>query len=185
MSFAEETLSDIGGPVNLAQVKGSKKTKSFPFIAECMAKLADFEGTTLKPERSGKCDMCDMCDMCLKEVTKAEQECITQPCVGDEICIANQDLVIALDGSGSLREDGFNTLKSYALDLLSKYHSQYYGAGAMNIGLIEFGNGIIMPDGGTVSLAMNVHTISSDLDSVKSSTEGMVQKKGFTNKELY
>ena len=45
----------------------------------------------------------------------AEQECNTQPCVGDEICIANQDLVIALDGSGSLREDGFNTLKSYAL----------------------------------------------------------------------
>ena len=99
----------------------------------------------------------------------AEQECNTQPCVGDEICIANQDLVIALDGSGSLREDGFNTFKSYALDLLSKYHSQYYGAGAMNIGLIEFGNGIIMPDGVTVSLAMNVHTISSDLDSVKSS----------------
>jgi len=75
----------------------------------------------------------------------AEQECNTQPCVGDEICIANQDLVIALDGSGSLRED----------------------------------------DGVTVSLAMNVHTISSDLDSVKSSIEGMVPKKGFTNKELY
>ena len=55
----------------------------------------------------------------------------------------------------------------------------------MNIGLIEFGNGIIMPDGVTVSIAMNVHTISSDLDSVKSSIEGMVQKKGFTNKEFY
>jgi hypothetical protein len=38
----------------------------------------------------------------------------------------------------------------------------------MKIGLIEFGNGIIMPDVVTVSLAMNVHTISSDLDSVKS-----------------
>ena len=55
----------------------------------------------------------------------------------------------------------------------------------MNIGLIEFGNGIIMPDGDTVSLAMHVHTISSDLDSVKNSIEGMVQKKGFTNKEFY
>ena len=51
----------------------------------------------------------------------------------------------------------------------------------MNIGLIEFGNGIIMPDGDTVSLAMNVHTISSDLDSVKSSIESMVQQKGFTS----
>ena len=75
VSFAEETLSDIAAAVNLAQVKGAKKTKSFPFIAECMAKLADFEGTTLKPERSGKCDMCDMCDMCLKEVTKAARCC--------------------------------------------------------------------------------------------------------------
>jgi hypothetical protein len=110
-----------------------------------------------------------------------EQECNTQPCVGDEICIANQDLIIAIDGSGSVREDGFNSLKNYALDLLSKYHSQYYGAGAMKIGLIEFGNGIIMPDGVTVSPAMNVHTISADLNSVKGAVEGMVQKKGFTN----
>jgi len=111
----------------------------------------------------------------------AEQECNTQPCVGDEICIANQDLIIALDGSGSLREDGFNSLKNYALDLLSKYHSQYFGAGAMKIGLIEFGNGIIMPDGVTVSPAMNVQTITADLGSVKTALEGMVQKKGFTN----
>merc|ERR1712071_528897 len=51
----------------------------------------------------------------------------------------------------------------------------------MKVGLVEFSNGIIMPDGVTVSPAMNVHTISSDLDSVKSSIEGMVQKKGFTN----
>jgi len=110
-----------------------------------------------------------------------EQECNTQPCIGDEICVANQDLIIAIDGSGSLREDGFNSLKSYALDLLTKYRSQYYGSGAMAIGLIEFGNGIIMPDGVTVSPAMNVHTITANLNSVKSAIEGMVQKKGFTN----
>jgi len=109
------------------------------------------------------------------------QECNTQPCVGDEICIANQDLIIAVDGSGSVRADGFNSLKNYALDLLSKYHSQYFGAGAMKVGLIEFGNGIIMPDGVTVSPAMNVHTITADLGSVKGALEGMVQKKGFTN----
>jgi hypothetical protein len=111
----------------------------------------------------------------------AEQECNTQDCVGDEICVAQQDLLIAVDGSGSLREGGFNTVKNYALDLLSKYHSQYFGADAMKIGLIEFGNGIIMPDGVTVSPAMNVHTLTQDLGSVKSALEGMVQKKGFTN----
>lgn len=110
-----------------------------------------------------------------------EQECNVQDCVGDEICVAFQDLVIAVDGSGSVREGGFNTLRNFALDLLGKYESQYFGSQAMKVGVVEFGNGIIMPDGVTVSPAMNVHTISSDLASVKSSLEGMEQKKGFTN----
>ena len=86
VSFAEETLADIAAAVipaivderlqclpfmrwNLPQVKGAKKTKSFSFIADCMAKLVDFEGTTLKPDLSGKCDMC------LKDVTKAARCC--------------------------------------------------------------------------------------------------------------
>jgi len=90
-------------------------------------------------------------------------------------------LLIAIDGSGSVRDSGFNIVKNFAVDLLSRYQSQYFGADAMKIGLIEFGNGIIMPDGVTVSPAMNVHTLSTDLSSVKSSLEGMVQKKGFTN----
>jgi len=111
----------------------------------------------------------------------AEQECNTQDCVGDEICIAVQDLVIAIDGSGSVREGGFNTLKTYALDLLTRYRTTYFGSAAMKIGIIEFGNGIIMEDGVTVSPAMNVHTISANMESVKESIEGMVQKKGFTN----
>jgi len=111
----------------------------------------------------------------------AQQECNTQPCVGDEICVANQDLIIAIDGSGSVREDGFNILKTYALDLLSKYQSEYFGAGAMQVGLIEFGNGIIMPDGVTVSPAMNLHPLTADLGAIKGAVEGMVQKKGFTN----
>jgi hypothetical protein len=110
-----------------------------------------------------------------------EQECNVQDCVGDEICIAVQDLVIAVDGSGSVREGGFNTLRNFAIDLLGKYKSTYFGSQAMKVGIIEFGNGIIMPDGVTVSPAMNVHTISDDLDSVKTSLEGMEQKKGFTN----
>jgi len=51
----------------------------------------------------------------------------------------------------------------------------------MKIGLVEFGNGIIMEDGLTVSPAMNVHTLSTDLESVKTALVDMVQKKGFTN----
>jgi hypothetical protein len=51
----------------------------------------------------------------------------------------------------------------------------------MKVGVIEFGNGVIMEDQVTVSPAMNIHTISDDLTSVKTAIEGMVQKKGFTN----
>lgn len=111
----------------------------------------------------------------------AEQECNTQPCIGDEICIAQQDLVIAIDGSGSVLGDGFGVIKNFAVDLLAKYRSEYFGAQTMKIGLVEFGNGIIMDDGVSVSPAMNVHALSSDLSSVKTALEGMVQKKGFTN----
>merc|ERR1740138_1280712 len=121
---------------------------------------------------------------CPKEDSKQrfrEQECNVQDCVGDEICIAQQDLLIAVEGSGSVREGGFNTLRNFALDLVAKYESTYFGSQAMKVGVVEFGNGIIMEDGVTVSPAMNVHTLSSDLDSVKSSLEGMEQKKGFTN----
>jgi len=110
-----------------------------------------------------------------------ERECNTQDCVGDEICVANQDLVIAIDGSGSLREDGFGTLKNYALALVDKFRSEYFGSGAMKVGLIEFGNGIIMEDGVTVSPAMNIRPLTSDMSQVKTDIGAMVQKKGFTN----
>ena len=55
----------------------------------------------------------------------AEQECNQQDCAGDEICVAQQDLIIAVDGSGSVQEGGFNTMKNYALNLFEKYHSQF------------------------------------------------------------
>jgi len=121
---------------------------------------------------------------CPKETSKKrfrERECNQQDCVGDEICVANQDLVIAIDGSGSVREDGFNILKSYAVALIAKYEATYFGASAMKVGIVEFGNGIIMEDGVTVSPAMNVQPLTTDMSTVKTAVEGMVQKKGFTN----
>jgi len=121
---------------------------------------------------------------CPKETSRKrfrERQCNQQDCVGDEICVANQDLVIAIDGSGSVREDGFNILKSYAVALIAKYEATYFGASAMKVGVVEFGNGIIMEDGVTVSPAMNVQPLTTDMSTVKTAVEGMVQKKGFTN----
>ena len=121
---------------------------------------------------------------CPKETSNKrfrERQCNQQDCVGDEICVANQDLILAIDGSGSVREDGFNILKSYAVALVAKYEATYFGASAMKVGVIEFGNGIIMEDGVTVSPAMNVQPLTTDMSTVKTAVEGMVQKKGFTN----
>merc|ERR1740115_709782 len=83
---------------------------------------------------------------CPKETARRrfrERQCNQQDCVGDEICVANQDLIIAIDSSGSVREDGFNILKNYVLELITKYEATYFGASAMQVGVVEFGNGII------------------------------------------
>jgi len=108
------------------------------------------------------------------------QECNTQDCVGDEICIARQDLVIALDGSGSLKQEGFDYIKKFALNLTSKYQSQYYGVEDMRIGLVLFGNGEYF-DNGTVAAALEVVSITSDLESVATAIEGLQWQRGFTN----
>merc|ERR1719382_214099 len=64
----------------------------------------------------------------------AEEMCNTQDCVGDEICIAKQDLVLMIDGSGSLKQSGFDIVKSFALNLTSRYQNVYYGQEDMRIG---------------------------------------------------
>jgi len=107
--------------------------------------------------------------------------CNQQKCNGDEICIAKQDLVIAVDGSGSVRESGFKVLKEYVGKLLERYETEYFGQNTMKIGITLFGNGIIMPDGKTVSPAINAQKLTFDKDAVKGVVEGLPFKKGFTN----
>merc|ERR1719181_986969 len=91
-----------------------------------------------------------------------------------------QDLVLAIDGSGSLREDGFKILKNFAVGLIDRYKGHYYGYEDMRIGVAQFGNGEILDDG-TVSDALLIHPLDNDMGKVKSSIEGMAYKKGFTN----
>jgi len=127
---------------------------------------------------------------CPKETSRKrhrERQCNTQDCVGDEICVASQDLIIAIDGSGSLVEDPqsggmyFTTLKNYALELVTKYRGEFFGKSAMKVGVILFGNGIIMDDG-TISPARNLQSLTDSMDAVTSAiTDNAVRKKGFTN----
>jgi len=110
-----------------------------------------------------------------------KQLCNVHKCVGDEICVAKQDLIVAVDGSGSLQEAGFNTLKAFTLSLLTKYQTEYFGATAMKVGVLQFGNGVILGDGRTVSPAINVQPLTADLALVKTAFENLPFKKGFTN----
>jgi uncharacterized protein YegL len=111
----------------------------------------------------------------------AKQECNVHPCTGDEVCIAKQDLVLGIDGSGSLTEDGFGILRNFAVTLITKYQTEYFGSSAMKVGVLQFGNGVVLGDGRTVSPAINVQPLTTDLALVKTGLENLPYKKGFTN----
>merc|ERR1719181_1925336 len=91
-----------------------------------------------------------------------------------------QDLVLAIDGSGSLRESGFKILKEFAAGLIDRYKGEYYGYEDMRIGVAQFSNGEILDDG-TVSDALLIQPLDNDMEKVKKAVEGLEYKKGFTN----
>jgi len=109
------------------------------------------------------------------------QECNVHSCNGDEICVAKQDLVIGLDGSGSIREDGFKILQSFVVTLLKRYQMNYFGQPSMRIGVLLFGNGVIMEDGKTVSPARSLQKLTDNMDAVNTAVNDAPFKKGFTN----
>jgi hypothetical protein len=114
------------------------------------------------------------------------QRCNIHPCNGDEICIAQQDLVIAVDGSGSVRESGFKILKSFTKTLLQRYKSKYWGQSAVKIGVVLFGNGVLIPDPSQdgkeiVSPALNKCKLTGDIKVVEKAVDDLPYKKGFTN----
>jgi len=121
-----------------------------------------------------------------KSAERFEKErCNTQSCVGDEICIAKQDLVIALDASGSLREKGYDIVRAFAMNLTQKYKSKYFGMPTVKMGVALFGNGhlIEMKDGSgtTIQPAINLQGLTFDLATVKDKIKETKWQRGFTN----
>jgi hypothetical protein len=111
----------------------------------------------------------------------SKTSCNEQRCTGDEVCVANQDLIIAVDGSGSIRETGFDILKKFVETLLKRYETQYWGAEAVKIAIVLFGNGVIMPDGKSVSPAILSVPLTFDMEAVMTGVKNLPFKKGFTN----
>jgi hypothetical protein len=156
-------------------------TSYTPCSVACGGGFQDSKRHVLIPTRGeGKCPKAG------SRYRYRKRQCNTHNCNGDEICIANQDLVIAVDGSGSVREEGFNILKRYTKTLIGRYRTRYFGQDAMRIGIVLFGNGVLMPDpmgGGKelVSPAINRQKITNDRAKILKAVEDLPFKKGFTN----
>lgn len=95
--------------------------------------------------------------------------------------MANQDLVLAVDGSGSIRDAGFKILKDWVKRFLDRYETSYWGNEAVKIAIVLFGNGVIMPDGKSVSPAIIRQPLTFDMAAVKTAVADLPFKKGFTN----
>jgi uncharacterized protein YegL len=108
------------------------------------------------------------------------QKCNKQKCTYDEQCFAQMDLVIALDGSGSLTRKGFEVMKTLAAKVVRRLKPVAYGRQAVQTAIVQFGNGKVMPDK-TVSPATILAPFSSDMESIASTVEKAVWQKGFTN----
>jgi hypothetical protein len=109
-----------------------------------------------------------------------EQVCNTQDCVGDEVCVAKQDLVIAVDSSGSLREKGSNAVRDFAAKYIEKLKGKYYGDSAMQVGVLQYGNGALEADG-TVAKAIEIQKLTHDMAEAQKAASGLQWQRGFTN----
>ena len=88
-------------------------------------------------------------------------------------------MVLVFDGSGSVQSSNFEILKKHTL--INNYQMQYFGENAIRMGVLQFGNGIIMPDGKTVSPAINAQKLASNKDDVQAAIEGLQFGGGFAN----
>jgi len=108
------------------------------------------------------------------------EECNTHACNGDEECYALQDLVLAIDGSGSITVDNFEILKEYVVKLLKRYKGEINNAELMKVGIVQFGNGEI-DDDGIITAAVKRSPLTSDMEALEGIVTGMPFLKGFTN----
>jgi len=119
--------------------------------------------------------------------------CNEQACVGDEVCIAKMDIVIGLDGSGSVKEKGFEVLRDFAAHIIGRFQAKVSeevqndegkmetkDVEAARIAIVQFGNGVLSDDG-TVSAATIDQPLSNDLEATAGVMGGLTWQKGFTN----
>jgi len=109
-----------------------------------------------------------------------EQNCNMNACIGDEICIAVQDLIISVDSSGSVPAAMWPNVVNFTEELLKRYKAKYYAIETMRVGIIQFGNGAV-EDEGIISPAFKVTSLTNNIATLKTAAAAMKHKNGFTN----
>jgi len=125
-----------------------------------------------------------VCETKMSRERYEKSSCNSHDCVGDEVCIAKLDVVIALDGSGSLVETGFEMLKNFTGELAMKFVGKRYKREMMQVGVVQFGQGEILTDDkgvSTVSPAKLVLGMTDDMPKVAAEIKKLKWEKGFTN----
>jgi hypothetical protein len=111
--------------------------------------------------------------------------CNKQKCMGDEVCIGKVDMIIAMDGSGSLRKVGWGMIQNFTSELVAKFKAKKYKRKAMKVGLIQFGNGAIETDKKTkvtsVRNAIMVNPLTFKLKGLAEKIKKLKWQGGFTN----
>jgi uncharacterized protein YegL len=121
-----------------------------------------------------------VCDGMYRNSRYRAVACNTHRCTGDEECLSRMNLVIALDGSGSITQAGFEILKNFTLDIIRRLRRTAYGHDAVHVGVVHFGNGVL-DDDLVVSDAETVSEVSDDLKAVQDKVQALTWQKGFTN----
>jgi len=125
---------------------------------------------------------------CYKKSSRAryaKKGCNKQKCMGDEVCIGKVDMVLALDGSGSLRKVGWGMIQNFTSELVAKFKAKKYKRKAMKVGIIQFGNGAIETDKKTkttsVRNAIMVQPLTFKLKGLPATIKKLKWQGGFTN----
>jgi len=102
------------------------------------------------------------------------QSCNVQACAGDEVCISNLDIVLAIDSSGSLTQKGFDLLKTFAEKFISKFQWN------ARVAVVQFGNGHLDSQGVVSDATLKLKLTDSMLH-FNSAIRNLTFQRGFTN----
>jgi Mg-chelatase subunit ChlD len=91
------------------------------------------------------------------------------------MCNSTTDLVLAIDGSGSVTEEGFGILKTFAEKLVLRMKS------TVKVGVVQFGNGKLSKDRVISDAILATDDLEHDMQSVAGKIQKLVWQQGFTN----